>query len=165
MKLKTNWYVIYTRARHEKKLEKELNDIGVEAYCPKFKKLSIWSDRKKVIEEPLFKSYCFVKIEENQKYEVLRSFSAVKFISFEGNLVIVSDKIIQNIQQFLIESEHKLITSNKIKDKDKVTIESGVFKNKRATVLESKSNHLIVLLEEIGIKVKFNKEKIFVKKT
>jgi transcription antitermination factor NusG len=57
-----HWYVIYTRPRWEKKVYGLLLEKGVESYCPLNKVQKKWSDRLKWVEEPLFKSYVFVKV-------------------------------------------------------------------------------------------------------
>jgi transcription antitermination factor NusG len=61
----TKWYAIYTRPRWEKKVNFLLQGKGIESYCPLNKVRRKWSDRIKTIEEPLFKSYVFVKIDES----------------------------------------------------------------------------------------------------
>jgi transcription antitermination factor NusG len=58
------WFAIYTRPRWEKKVHKLLEEKGIECYCPLNKVHRKWSDRIKIVEEPLFKSYVFVKLTE-----------------------------------------------------------------------------------------------------
>ena len=62
-----NWYAVYTKPRSEKKLADRLNEHGIEAYLPLRKTLKQWSDRKKMVEEPLITSYVFVNI-TNENY-------------------------------------------------------------------------------------------------
>ncbi|MEY3186716.1 MAG: hypothetical protein RL675_540, partial [Bacteroidota bacterium] len=49
---------------------KELEKKGFEAYCPLNKVRRKWSDRMKTVEEPLFKSYVFVRVEQKEMTEV-----------------------------------------------------------------------------------------------
>ena len=62
-----NWYALYTKPRWEKKVAKNLGDKGYIVYCPLNKVLRQWSDRKKIVLEPLFKGYIFVQIEDRDK--------------------------------------------------------------------------------------------------
>ena len=62
--LNPKWYAIYTRPRWEKKVDLLLKDQGLESYCPLNKVKRKWSDRIKLVEEPLFKSYVFVRTDE-----------------------------------------------------------------------------------------------------
>ena len=55
-----NWYVLYTKPRHEKKVAKRLSQAGHTTYCPLYKVKRQWSDRTKVVEESLFRSYIFI---------------------------------------------------------------------------------------------------------
>ena len=57
------WIAVYTKPRHEKTVEKELQKKGFEVYLPLLKQRRKWSDRKKWVEFPLFRSYIFVKTE------------------------------------------------------------------------------------------------------
>jgi transcription antitermination factor NusG len=65
------WYAIYTRPRWEKKVNGLLEAKGIESYCPLNRVRRKWSDRIKTIEEPLFKSYVFVKIAEETRLSIL----------------------------------------------------------------------------------------------
>ena len=42
-----NWYVLYVRSRHEKKVHQLLQEKGIESSLPLIKTIRIWSDRKK----------------------------------------------------------------------------------------------------------------------
>ncbi|MFW1373630.1 transcription termination/antitermination NusG family protein, partial [Vibrio parahaemolyticus] len=70
---KTNekrWHALYTKPRWEKKIDTVLLRKGVESWCPLQKVERQWSDRKKIIEDPLFKSYVFVKIDDTERTKV-----------------------------------------------------------------------------------------------
>ena len=53
------WYALYTKPRWEKKIDASLIKKNIESWCPLQKIEKQWTDRKKIIEEPLFKSYIF----------------------------------------------------------------------------------------------------------
>ena len=65
-----HWHVLYTKPRNEKKVAERLSGAGYTVYCPLQKVRRQWSDRVKVVEEPLFKGYLFIKIEEKKRDEV-----------------------------------------------------------------------------------------------
>ena len=58
------WFAIYVKSRCEKKVNEQLEDIGVESFLPLITRVKQWSDRKKKVEEPLFRSYLFVHISD-----------------------------------------------------------------------------------------------------
>jgi len=56
-----NWYALLTRPKHEKLVTERLADRGVETFLPLVSKVHQWSDRKKVIQSPLFSCYVFAR--------------------------------------------------------------------------------------------------------
>lgn len=56
-----NWYALLTRARHEKIVAHRLGEAGVTSFLPVVSELRNWSDRKKLVEFPLFSCYVFAK--------------------------------------------------------------------------------------------------------
>lgn len=164
IEIDSSWYVLYTRSRHEKKVEEELLKRGYETYCPKVKQLKTWSDRKKLVEEPLFKSYCFIKIFENQKYEVLATLGVVKFISFGGKSATLRVEIVERIKSMLNEFDSGEVNIDKLNEKDNVLIKSGVFIDNHGIVLEDKPKHVVLFIKELGIKVKFSKSNAIIQK-
>jgi len=61
----TNWYVLTTRSRHEKKSEQFLKNRGFEVFLPVQKVMRKWSDRKKMVEVPLFSGYLFIRYDSS----------------------------------------------------------------------------------------------------
>jgi transcription antitermination factor NusG len=98
------WLVIRTRPRWEKKVAKRLLDKGVETFCPVIKERRQWSDRMKTIENPLLKTYLFVRIGEEQRTAVRLTEGVVNFIYKNGKALVVKEKLIQHIRQF--QEEH-----------------------------------------------------------
>jgi transcription antitermination factor NusG len=96
------WFAVYTKSRMEKKVALRLQEAGIEAYCPVSKKRKQWSDRKKWVEEPLFRSYVFVNIDlAKQSPIVRRTLGVVNFLYWLGKPAVIQDAEIMAIQQFL----------------------------------------------------------------
>jgi transcriptional antiterminator RfaH len=96
-----NWYAVYTSPRAEKKAYAELVSKGIECYLPLLRTLKQWSDRKKWVEEPLFRSYIFVNIPESLHFEVLNTTGIVRYITFEGKPVPIPPQQIEAVRFFL----------------------------------------------------------------
>jgi transcriptional antiterminator RfaH len=102
---KTHWYLLYTNPRAEKKAALELRKKGYEVFLPLQKTLKVWSDRKKWVEEPLFKSYLFIETElEANYYTILNTPGIVKFISFQSHPAIVDLREINLVRLLLGEN-------------------------------------------------------------
>jgi len=96
-----NWYAVYTLPRAEKKAYAELVKKGIDAYLPLQRALKQWSDRKKWVEEPLFRSYIFVNITKNLYFDVLNTTGIVRYITFEGKAVPIPPQQIEAVRFFL----------------------------------------------------------------
>jgi len=92
------WYALYTKPRHEKKLADLLNEKGIEAYTPVRKVLKQWSDRKKWVEEPLIRSYCFVRAQPEYYFEALNTYGAVRYVWFSGKAAAIPDRQINTLK-------------------------------------------------------------------
>ncbi len=100
MTKKDIWYVIYTKSRHEKSLADKLTALGYEVYLPLVIKNSQWSDRKKVVEVPLFNSYIFIKnICEKDRFKELKGF--VNFLQFNNSAAKVTQKEIDTLKSII----------------------------------------------------------------
>jgi transcription antitermination factor NusG len=92
------WYAVYTRSRSEKSLMELLKEKGIEAYVPLRKVIHQWSDRKRLVEEPLIRSYCFVKVSNKDYYEVLNTQGAVRYIWFSGKAASIPERQIDTLK-------------------------------------------------------------------
>ncbi len=146
------WFVLYSKPRWEKKLDNALIQKGIESWCPLNKVQKQWSDRKKIVEEPLFKSYVFVKISESEKTEVLMTPGAVQFVYYLKKPAIIRDSEIETIKNFLLEEETKIETIDAVtfKEDTKVKIRKGIFIDAEGTVLRSGKKKVYVLVESLG---------------
>ena len=101
-----NWYVVYTTPRWEKKVSQTLGDKGVENYCPLNRVSRQWSDRKKIIHEPLFKGYVFVRVGEQVKWDLRSVPGVINFVHWLGKPAVVREEEILIIKRFLEEFEN-----------------------------------------------------------
>ena len=99
------WYAIYTRPRWEKKVSAALDEKEIENYLPLIKTLKIWSDRKKWVQEPLFKSYLFVHVNKHEYIPALQTPGVVKYVSFEKRAVAIPPLQIEAVKAFIESGE------------------------------------------------------------
>ena len=93
-----HWYALYTRPRHEKQVLQELSNYRIEAYLPTHKIRRRWSDRYKIVQEPLFKNYLFVRIDSDHYRKALKPYGAVSFVTVEGEPAIIPDEEIEAVK-------------------------------------------------------------------
>ncbi|MBM3433049.1 MAG: UpxY family transcription antiterminator [Bacteroidetes bacterium] len=144
------WLALYTRPRWEKKVYALLTQKGIVAYCPLNKVRRQWSDRVKVVEEPLFKSYVFVQVTEAERAKVRLTQGAVNFIYWNGKPAQIRDKEIAAIKRFLDEHEEVELIPMELKPNQRVIIQSGTFMGQNAQVLELRRRKAKVRIESLG---------------
>ena len=86
------WFAIYVKSRNEKKVFKQLDDMGIESFLPLITRLKQWSDRKKKVEEPLFRSYLFIHHDlrdPEEYYKILNIPGVVRFVTIKKKPVSV----------------------------------------------------------------------------
>jgi len=81
-----NWYAIQTRSRHEKVVERYLQGQSIEVFYPVVSQIHRWSDRRKLVECPLFAGYVFVRIvpSAEERVRVLKTHGVVQFVGGHG---------------------------------------------------------------------------------
>jgi transcription antitermination factor NusG len=158
------WHVIYTKSKWEKKVDSLLLQRGFESWCPVQKKERQWSDRKKIIEEPLFRSYVFVKAAKEERNQILSVNGVVNFLYFEKKPAIIRDKEIQTIKKYLGESYQSIqvVDMNSIPPQTRVAINNGLFMGQKGEVIKSGKKNVFVRLESINMMmiVEFKVEEI-----
>ena len=159
-----NWYVIYTKSRCEKAVADKLALLGIEVYCPLLKRKKLWSDRWKWVEEPLFRSYCFVQLEDNDRDSIFSVPGVVRYVYHCGKPATIREKEMNLLKSWLMQYDHDTIHSEALNASDKVRIRSGALMNKEAEVLESKGNYALLLLEDLGLQVKVDLRKNIIDK-
>lgn len=145
-----NWYAVYTRPHWEKKVTELLNRKQIETYCPLTKSVKQWSDRKKTIYEPLFNSYVFVNIGENEQLPVRQTDGILNFIYWLGKPAVIRNDEIEAIRQFLSENQHIKIEKIDVSLHDKVKILGGPFRYWEGDVTEVRTKSVKVLLPSLG---------------
>jgi transcription antitermination factor NusG len=144
------WYAVYTKPRWEKKVHKLFDEKGLENYCPLNKVRKKWSDRIKVVEEPLFKSYIFVQISEEEKTKVRMTNGVVNFVYWQGKPAVVKEKEINIIKKFLNEYENVIAEPITLSPDMKIRIQQGMFMDNEATITKVLNNKVQVIIESIG---------------
>jgi transcription antitermination factor NusG len=145
-----NWFVLYTKPRWEKKVYTLLTDNNIEAYCPLNKVRRKWSDRVKWVEEPLFKSYVFVRIGSEEETGVRMINGVVNFVYWLGRPAIVKNKEIEIIRKFLNDYDEVWAEPTDLQQDARVVIRRGAFMDKEARVVGVVKNKVKVVIESIG---------------
>lgn len=149
------WYAIYTKSRMEKKVALRLQEAGIDCYCPVTKRKKQWSDRKKIVEEVLFRSYVFVNINLVKQGEAVRkTFGVMNFVYWLSKPAMIQDEEILAIKQFLSDHVEVEFVGSSVQVGDYITIDTGPLKGKTAEVMGLKNkNEVRLLIESLGFEL------------
>ena len=144
------WLAVYTRPRWEKKVNQLLIEKGVESYCPLNKVRRKWSDRVKVVEEPLFKSYVFVKVDDQDRTTVRMTNGVINFVYWDSKPALIKEKEINVIKRFLNEYENVEVQSMNLKLNQRVKITTGPLMDYEGSVLDLRHKTVKVAIDSLG---------------
>jgi transcription antitermination factor NusG len=149
------WYAIYTKSRMEKKVALRLQEAGIDCYCPVTKRKKQWSDRKKIVDEVLFRSYVFVNIDLAKQSDVVRkTFGVVNFVYWLSKPAVIQDVEILAIQQFLSDHVEVEVLGATVQVGDFITIDTGPLKGKTAEVMGLKNkNEVRLRIDSLGFEL------------
>ncbi len=150
MAAQKKWYVVYTKPRWEKKVHAFFAEKGLVSYCPLNKVRKKWSDRIKLVEEPLFKSYVFVQVREEEQMEVRMVSGVLNFVYWNGKPAVVKEKEIDVIRKFLNEYEDVEVKPMNLQANQAVMIKRGLLMNNTGRIRRLMNNKVEVLIESLG---------------
>ncbi len=143
------WHALYTRSRHEKIVVRELAKHKIETFLPLRKIKRHWSDRVKLIEEPIFGGYVFTRISLSQKFTVLNTYGAVSFVHFGSNLpAVIPDRDIEALVKFS-ESDLPMDPFPYLTAGQRVYIRSGLMKGVEGFIVRKNNQCRLVISVDV----------------
>jgi transcription antitermination factor NusG len=158
------WYALYTRPRWEKKVAESLTRKKIENYCPLNKVLHQWSDRKKIVLEPLFTSYVFVYISAAEQLAVRQTEGVTNFVYWLKKPAIIRTEEIEIIKKFLNDHINVRLEKIEVNTNDIVRIVSGPLMLREGKVVEIMNRAVKVLLPSLGYSLIAQVDKVNIEK-
>ncbi|MED5256646.1 MAG: UpxY family transcription antiterminator [Candidatus Neomarinimicrobiota bacterium] len=160
------WIAIYTKSRHEQIVVNELSKKDIESFCPMFKERRQWSDRKKWVHFPLFRSYVFARIHLKENIFVLQTIGVNKIVKFQNKISIIPDQVINDIKN-IVDGGYKIQQVDYFIKGDEVSVVSGPLKGINGIIQELKGDsRLIMKVEAIrqAFSIEISSEQLKLKK-
>jgi transcription antitermination factor NusG len=148
--MNTHWYAVYTKPRWEKKVAEVLTKHSIENYCPLNKVLRQWHDRKKVVHEPLFTSYVFVKVEESRINELRKVAGVLNLVYWLQKPAIIREEEINVIRKFLDEYSNVQLEKTVVSVNDVVRVIKGPLMEQEGNVLAVRNRTVRISLPSLG---------------
>ncbi|HLK28116.1 MAG TPA: UpxY family transcription antiterminator [Puia sp.] len=150
MQISKKWHALHTKPRWEKKVAELLARKGIESYCPVNKVSRQWSDRKKIILEPLFTSYVFVNIDETQLSSARATNGVINFVYWLNKVALIRNEEIETIKRFLNEHDNVQLQKIPVRTNDTVRITNGLLMGQKGQIVSVNSKSVKVILPSLG---------------
>ena len=146
----TYWYAVQTRARHEKRVAKQLQGKGATTYLPLVTQTHRWSDRRKVIELPLFPCYAFARLAPSleMRLSALQTPGVLSIVGAHGVGAPIPDNEIEDIQTLLAQNVSSPLYPF-IKVGQRVRIRGGCLDGVEGILVAEKSDRRLVVSIEL----------------
>ena len=127
------WFVLYTKARQEKSLGRELLKYQVPFYLPLVKKTNVSRNRKRISLVPLFGGYLFVYGAEEERVRCLTTNRISRVLVVEQ-----PEQLVFDLRQFrrLIAANAPLTIESRLAPGRRVRVRQGAFAGVEGTVLK-----------------------------
>ena len=160
------WIAVYTKSRHEQIAINELSKKDIESFCPMFKERRQWSDRKKWVHFPLFRSYVFARIHLKENIFVLQTIGVNKIVKFQNKISIIPDQVINDIKN-IVDGGYNIQQVDYFIKGDEVSVISGPLKGVNGIIQDLKGDsRLIMKVEAIrqAFSIEISSEQLKLKK-
>lgn len=143
------WFAVQVLPQHEQKVASQLQYKGYEKFLPLYESRRQWSDRKKVLLQPLFPGYVFCRTTRSRFTSVLGTPGVVRIVSFGAHPCPIPDEEMDQLQHVTV-SGRSLMPVPYVKVGQKVQIASGPLSGISGVVMMLKNkNHLVISVDLI----------------
>ena len=143
------WWALYTLARFEKKLMRQLLEIEVPFYGPTIaRRYRSPQGRIRTSVEPLFPNYVFIMGDEMARYNAVSTGSVSRWMPVADSVELVTD--LRQIRSLIL-TDAPLAPELRLMAGQKVRVKSGVFKGFEGTIIRRENEiRLLISVRYMG---------------
>lgn len=104
----------------------------------------------KIVEEPLFKSYVFVKVKDEDRTVVRMTPGVINFVYWDGKPALIKEKEINTIKQFLNDYDNVEVRPLNLELNQRVKITTGPLMDKEGQVVGLNRKTVKVAIDSLG---------------
>lgn len=139
----SNWYALYTCARHEKRVAQQIEHRHVACFLPLYRSMRRWKDRRKELELALFPGYVFVYMSLANRIKVLEVPGVVNFVSFNGAPLALPAEEIETLRNRLT-TKARIEPHPYLRAGRRVRVRSGPFQGFEGIIVRRKDRCRLV---------------------
>lgn len=146
----SSWYAVHTKVRHEKRVAAQFEEQRVCTFLPLLHQVHRWSDRRSVVEIPMFSCYAFVHMVQTveERLKVLRTPGVLGFVGSERQGTSIPDEQIESLRKAVSEKvpclPHPFISAGK-----RVRIRGGSLDGVEGILMRQGGDHSLVISVEL----------------
>jgi transcription antitermination factor NusG len=144
----SNWYAIYAKHNHERKVADLLARKGMDVFMPLYDSVRCWKDRKKSLPMPLFPGYVFLKSTLDNKIEILSTPGVFFIVESAGHACPIPEQEIQAIRT-ITQSDVRFEPHPFLKTGEFVRIRTGPLAGIGGIFLKPKNKYRVVVSIEL----------------
>ena len=141
---KQSWYALQVRSRKENYVASRITGQGYECLLPTYKCIRDWSDRRKVVEQPLFPGYLFCRFDFQQRRPLVLTPGVLQIVGNGRTPVPVSEDEIQALQLAMSSGVPKQPWPY-LEVGQRVRVNYGTLAGLEGILVHLKGNHRVVL--------------------
>jgi len=140
------WYAVQTRARHEKLVGYRFQERGITSFLPVVTEVHRWSDRKKIVELPLFSCYIFARIVPTNvdRLRVLKVDGVLSLVGTRGEGTPIPEEQIQSVR-ILVEQKMQYSSHPFLKIGQRVRVRSGALDGMEGILVSRNGDRSLVV--------------------
>ena len=154
--MRSSWYAVHVRSRHEFKVRESLEAKGLETFLPTVERLRQWKDRKKKVLFPLF-GLSFVRLEDMRApFACCENIWGSRILGNGSFFIPVPEDQIQNLYA-LVTSKLPLEDHPYLKEGQRVVISSGPLRGVKGVLVRKEQERILVVSVDLiqkGVSVK-----------
>lgn len=145
-----HWYAVQTRPNHEKKVAAELHEKRINIYLPLITQVHHWSDRRKLVQVPLFPGYVFVRtrLDGRARLAVLNTWGALSFVGTQRDALPIPESQMEDIRT-LLTTKVSLSLYPFLKVGQRVRVRGGALDGVEGILVTNGQRRLVISVESI----------------
>jgi len=145
-----SWYAVYTKSRHERKVNTHLIQEGITVFLPEIEQWSRRRDRKKRIYYPIFPGYLFINTElsAESRLKVIKTKGVVRILGNNGIPTAIPEHQIESIQK-AIDSRNTISSFPYLKTGQIVKVISGPLDGVEGIFVSEKGKGKLIISVDI----------------
>jgi transcription antitermination factor NusG len=144
------WYAVYTRSRHEKRVQQQLKQNVPECFLPLYEVIRRWKTGDRFVAYPLFPGYLFVRISPADRMRVVTTPGVVCIVGGRHGPTAIADQELDAFRR-CFERQLRMEPHPYLRVGRRVYVRSGAFAGMQGILLRKKGKwRLIVSIDLIA---------------